>query len=100
MQLIRNCLFVAIALTVQTGFANKDTLKTYQPDTEDIVILDALDSLTNLLYTTNSFAEIDYEDLPFEEGEVPVYDDEVYQDRLALIPSPINFTYNDAVKKY
>ena len=83
------------------SFANSDTTTHRYSDEEDILILDALDSLTTLLYSSNSF----YPDRLFSSKKInpdniPTFSDSVYAYRLASIPSPIEMVYNDYVKRY
>lgn len=77
------------------------TVTNYQGKKESIELpasmTQELDSLMNL-YNTRTYLKADEDcDLP---DVNPVYDEQVYKDRLALLPTIIEMPYNDIVQKF
>jgi peptidoglycan lytic transglycosylase D len=69
-------------------------------DLENQMIIEAIDSLTNLLYHSEAFNFDTSFTSKFKKDEIPVYSDSVYEYRLAQLNSPIDLTYNEIVRKY
>lgn len=84
-------------LTAQTQMGD-DVLEN---DQESKMIIEALDSLTYLLYnsTTRQSSEEEISNKKLNEN-IPVFPDSVYAYRLSILPSPIKLEYNDVVRKY
>ena len=90
-------LFLVVSLSIFAN--NSDTSKVFKENDEDGYILDALDSLTVLLYTTNSFYKLPAAK-PANADVIPSFPDSVYAYRLTTLPSPIDLVFNDYVKRY
>lgn len=91
-------LFIVAPLLSQTPTGSgSDELK---KDEESQMILETLDSLTNLLYQANAFSLDTSQPAKFKKDEIPVYSDSVYKYRLSVLASPIEMTYNETVRKY
>jgi peptidoglycan lytic transglycosylase D len=69
-------------------------------NTENQMIIEAIDSLTNLLYHSGTFVVDTNYASKFKKDEIPVYSDSVYAYRLSQLSSPIDLTYNETVRKY
>jgi peptidoglycan lytic transglycosylase D len=69
-------------------------------NTENQIIIEAIDSLTNLLYHSGTFVVDTNYASKFKKDEIPVYSDSVYAYRLSQLSSPIDLTYNETVRKY
>jgi membrane-bound lytic murein transglycosylase D len=93
---MRTILTSLIAIIVVQGWAQPSAETPAKPEQNDQII-ETLDSLTRLFYTTRPSTlavEADAVD------EVPVFADSVYAYRLATIPSPIQMVFNEDVRQY
>jgi len=81
-----------------TGSANTQILLNSTDET-----VDAIDSMFEAYYSTNpawGFNEKDYAVYGYATTDTPRFTPEVYQDRIAKISSPINYTYNASVQAF
>ncbi len=93
------CLFL-----LQTGIAqNVPEKSTADFDTENELIISALDSLTNLTFFDLKKRNYQVKKLNkygFRPGDVPAYSDSIYDFRVSHIESPMNLAYNEHVKGF
>lgn len=85
---------VAIAVAA-AGYAQPQNTIESQPE-QNTLIIEALDSLTNLFYTRTP-QSVSTQSVT---DDVPVFTDSVYAYRLATIPSPIPMVFNPDVYQY
>lgn len=84
----------------QLNAQSQDGETPLENDQESQMILEALDSLTYLLYKTTADGTNESQTAATKNEQIPVYPDSVYAYRLSLLPSPIHLEYNDIVRKY
>lgn len=81
-----------------------DNISVIQEDTEDLQIINHLDSLLNLWYIKhaliNDTITADDADVYITDTVLTDYTDSVYKERLGQLPGLIKLSYNDIVKKF
>lgn len=82
------------------ALAQENTTDTLSQDQESEMILEALDSLTSLLMNAHAFSLDTAIPMVSHPDSIPVFADSVYAYRLSTLPSPIDLTYNETVRKY
>jgi len=93
---------ISLVLVGHTTWASAQTTTadTLQQDEESKMILEAIDSLTSLLMNSNVFTLDTTQQSSLHPDSIPVFDDSVDAYRLSLLPSPIDLTYNETVRRY
>lgn len=86
--------------TISWAAAQSPASDTLQQDEENEMILEAIDSLTSLLMNANAFTLDTTQYADIDPDSIPVFEDSVYAYRLSLLPSPIDLTYNETVRRY
>lgn len=86
-------------LSISTWAGAQTTAQdTLQQNEEAKMILEAIDSLTQVMMNANVFDTTQLSST--NNDSIPVFPDSVYAYRLHMLPSPIQLTYNEVVRNY
>ena len=75
----------------------------FSVDDENRAIIDAMDSMYLELIRSDKYLvdkNLNNKQIKFEAGAIPIYSDSVYAFRIKVIPTPIELSYNNKVRRY